>query len=84
VSDDVSRGCECTSCTASSRCAGEDAPVAYLVQRGQKQIHVCTRCELSSDTRVRLLVNEDTPVGPYMDYDPLGGLCLFGEVLTDE
>ena len=75
----VERGCECTDCGAMSRCTHDDAPVAFLVERDGERLRVCTRCDLSDDTKLETLVDADTPAGPYMDYDPLGAITLSGE-----
>jgi len=76
----VERGCECTDCHPTSGCTGENAPVAYLVERDGEQFKVCTRCILPRDRRVERLIDEETPAEPYFDYDALGAMSLGAEV----
>lgn len=78
--DAIERGCECTDCGAMSRCTGSNAPVAWRVRRDGEEIKVCTRCKLSDDEKLELLVDEETPSGPYADYDSLGLFGLMAEV----
>ena len=83
AADAIERGCECTDCGGMSRCTHADAPVAKRIRRDGEELKVCTRCEFSDDVVVEVLIDEDTPAGPFMDYDPLGTMCLSFEVNGD-
>lgn len=73
---EVIYGCACTDCRVHAERPAETAPVAYTVVRGGKQFNVCTRCNLSDDEIVALLVNRETPAGPFVEYDAIGAVCL--------
>lgn len=72
----VQFGCECKDCGIMCECTHSCAPVAFLVGRKGKRIKVCTRCDLSSDKIIKLLLDKNTPMKHFFDYDALGALCL--------
>ena len=76
----VQFGCECKDCGIMCECTHSCAPVWKIVERKGKQIKVCTRCDLSTDKTIKLLVDEKTPIKPFMDYDALGAFCIIGEI----
>lgn len=76
IEQDVPRGCECPDCSH------PNAPVAFRVKRDGKEFDVCTRCDLPDDEK-ESLVDADTPAEPFMEYDPLGAMCLSFEVNGD-
>lgn len=72
---DIIRGCECTkSCGIHG--PDNDAPCFAIVERNGVTIRICTRCQLSSDKKVALLVDAETAAQPFQDYDILGYFCL--------
>jgi hypothetical protein len=46
------------------------------IRRDGKLMKVCTRCNLSDDERVRLLVQGSDNAKLWFDYDPLGAMVL--------
>lgn len=73
-------GCECQDCNIYSNCGKSIAPVTKLVERNGKRIKVCSRCDLSSDKLIKLLVNKNTPAKALIDYDALGAMCIMSEI----
>ena len=72
--------CECEDCHSQPN----TIPVAYEVLRAGKTLNVCTRCNLSSDTVIGLLVNENTPGAPFVEYDALGAMGLALDLAKQE
>lgn len=68
---DTTFGCEC-------RChgAGNQIPVAFIINRKGHEIKVCTKCDLSSDVYVARLFDKDTLLGPFIEHDALGAFCI--------
>lgn len=65
--------CECPS--ASSQCCAGRGPAALEVRRGNRTLKLCTHCDLTSDTVLRILPSKDE-LDVYERFDPLGALCL--------
>jgi len=75
--------CECDSGVVRLGCCGGKGPVAYVVTRGGKDVRVCTRCDVSSDTNRRLLVTAQDPSDVYMEHDALGAFCLISDLAKE-
>lgn len=80
---DIIYGCECK-CGVHERIDAETAPVAYLVEREGRTLKVCTRCDLSSDTRVARLFDRSTHSDSFMEYDPLGAMAMLGQLDSEK
>lgn len=65
--------CECAD---TCDCKDKPGPAAYEVERSGKTIHVCTRCDLTSDKNKRLLLRASDNAKPFIDYDALGAMCI--------
>lgn len=81
---EIEYGCECRDDCLIHRGDAASAPVAYLVKRHTEFLKVCTRCQLSNDTVVRILVNRDTNAHAFVEYDALGAMCLLLRFQSDE
>ena len=69
--------CECRHPSCSCGGGRKPGPAAFEVTREGKPIKVCTRCDLSGDRPSRvLLVQERDEMGPYIDWDALGAMCI--------
>lgn len=73
----VTYGCDCTDHCLVHTLGGhpsDTAPVAF--EKGGKRY--CTRCLTFEDLGEggRLLVDDETVMGPFMNYDPLGCVVL--------
>ena len=66
--------CECPE--ANSMCCGGFGPAVFLVKRGGKKLKLCTRCDFSSDKRIKLLITGKEPARDLIKFDALGALCL--------
>lgn len=64
--------CECDG----AMCCRGYGPAAFSVVRDGKAMKVCTKCDLSSDTNKVLLVKKTDKTKIWMDYDPLGAMCI--------
>jgi hypothetical protein len=71
--------CECTSGVAGGcSCSfGQPGPAAFKVKRGDKEMKVCTRCDLPGDDRSLLVTREDDAT-VFSDWDILGFISLCG------
>lgn len=73
--------CECTS---NCQCSVEAGPAAYIVVRNGKKIKCCTRCNLSDDSIVNVLVSKHMPSSEFMkvffEYDPLSIFTIREEI----
>jgi len=82
----VERGCECADCRAGpSSCKGKDAPLAYLVRRGQMKLKICTRCKQDDDVVLGTLLNPKldmfTFFAVYARYDCSGAAELINRAV---
>lgn len=66
---------ESCECPARGMCCNGYGPAAYLVERDGKKLKLCTRCDLSGDKRIKILVKK-SQLEEYFDFDPLGGMVL--------
>jgi hypothetical protein len=73
---EITRNCECTNnCNVHFGNKENGAPCTEVVERDGKELKVCSRCVLTGDKHVRYLIDEETPLGPFMKYDALGTFC---------
>jgi len=77
---DVPRGCECI-CTAHGNHIS--TPVAYLISREGREMKVCTRCQMSNDKIISMLIDRETPSNPYIEFDALGAMLLIMRLTED-
>lgn len=64
--------CECVCGT----CAESKGPAAYWVLREAASLKVCTRCILSSDDILEMMLSTRTSPVPYVVWDSIGALRL--------
>lgn len=70
--------CDCRECDS---CCNTPGPAAYLAMRDGKNMHLCTRCNLSSDRGLTLIVDPRTDdLDAYARWDALGFFCLLAEL----
>ncbi len=67
---------ELCECRQGCQCQEHPGPAAFLVERDLKQMKVCTRCDLSSDRFLCLLVTDETEAAPFVEYDAMGAMVL--------
>ena len=67
--------CECKD-RAPDYCGGR-GPAAFVVLRGDKNMRVCTKCDLLGETKT-LLVTKGDSLAPYEEWDSPGAFCLGG------
>lgn len=70
--------CECRD---GCQCALRPGPAAFAAVRNGRKVKLCTRCDVSSDKpTLELLVQRDTPIGPFLEWDGLGALAIGLEI----
>lgn len=72
--------CECSDCSISAGGCGGFGPAAFEVERAGVTMRVCTRCDLTSDKNKTLLVTPEDNAKLWIDFDPLGAVCIMGEL----
>ncbi len=63
-------------CREGCQCAVLVGPAAWKIKRGNRVMHVCTRCDLSTDTQKSPLPKRGDDLAVFHRYDDLGGFCL--------
>jgi hypothetical protein len=69
----IEYGCECTECRVHNEqgFSTKNAPILRVIHRRGSDMKICSRCLLRSDKLLQPMVDEDTDLKPFFDYDPL-------------
>ena len=70
--------CECNG----PMCCHGMGPAAFEVTRDGRRMRVCTRCDLKGDANKVSLIRKKDNANIYLDFDPLGAMCLAFEQAT--
>lgn len=71
----IEYGCQCD---CGNHAATHLTPLALLVSRDGHELRVCTRCVLSTDTSLALLVSTQMPADVFVEFDALGAFMVLG------
>ena len=67
-------GCECNHAGCSihpGECSADTAPISFRVLRNDKELLVCSRCDLTTDKKIAVIPDESDSLKPFIDYDPM-------------
>lgn len=69
--------CDCRECDS---CCMTPGPAAYKAVRDGRTMHLCTRCNLSTDRGLTLIIEPNADLEPYARWDALGYFCLIADL----